>query len=330
MKKFETNEEFIYTLIIDDLDQTITPENKLLLEQWRDADKTNEKTYQEYLSIQLSMDKLYARNSYDVQLSWETLDSKISNQTNPLSSERHGIKIGLWYKIAAAVLIILSVGYYFVLDSRYVVVSTENSAAITRITLPDGTEVNLNAATVIKYNKDFMNNRKMELMKGEVFVHVVKHDGPQFKLDLGDIEAQDIGTSFNVVRNANKVAVIVEDGEVALKHNSLNMQVLLTKGKFGVYNTETRKLSAGDNLNQNYKSWIDKKFIFQDIPIVDAADQLGKVYQMPVHIVGQSLKNRKLTASLHYQTLDSALAVIAASLQCKVTREKNTYVLSGN
>lgn len=328
MKKFETNEEFIYTLIIDDLDGIITPENKQILEQWRANGAANEKTYQEFVNIQLGMDKLYARNNHDVQVSWEILDHKISNQTSAVSSDKQGIKIGLWYKIAAAVLIILSVGYYFMLNSRYVVVSTENNAAITHITLPDGTEVNLNAATAIKYHKDFMKNRRLELLKGEVFIQVVNHDGPQFILGLGEIEAADIGTSFNVVKNNNDISVIVEDGEVALKHVSLNMHVLLTKGKFGVYNSATKKLSAADNLNQNYKSWIDKKFIFQEVPIVQVADQLGKVYQMPVNIVGESLKNRKLTARLHYQTLDSALTVISASLQCKVTREKNTYVLS--
>jgi transmembrane sensor len=329
MKNFESDEEFIHTLIIDDLDKTITLENKELLDQWRASDEANEKTYQEFANIQLGMDKLFTKNSLDVESSWETLDQKISSQTNHLVVDKPRIKIGLWYKIAAAVLVILSVSYYF-MESRYIVVSTARNAAITHVTLPDGTDLKLNAATVIKYHKDFINNRKLELQQGEVFIHVIKHSGPQFILALGELEAQDIGTSFNVVKNSSKVAVVVEDGAVALKHVSLNMEVLLTKGKSGTYNMDTKKLTSADNINQNYKSWIDKKFIFQDIPIGDVVQQLGQVYQTPVRIMGESLKNRKLTARLHYQTLDSALNVISASLQCKVTREKDTYVLSNN
>lgn len=330
MENFETNDEFMHTLIIDDLDQTITPQNKLLLDQWRANDETNEKTYQEFANIQLGMDKLFARNSHDAQVSWERLDHKISDQPDRLPGNKPYISTGLWYKIAAAVLIVLSVGYYFVLENRYIVVSTAKNAANTHLTLPDGTELNLNAATVIKYHKDFKNNRSLELLEGEAFIDVVEHSGPQFILELGELEAQDIGTRFNVVRNARKIAVVVEEGEVALKHVSLNMQVRLTKGKSGTYNMDTKKLSAADNLNQNYKSWVDKKFIFRDIPIGDVAHQLAQVYKMPVHIAGESLKNRKLTARLQYQTLDSALNVISASLQCKITREKDAYVLSDN
>lgn len=330
MKDFEASEEFLHSLIIDDIDQTITSENKELLDQWRASNEANEKTYQEFVNIQLGMDQLSTRNGQDVELSWEVLDRKISSQTNDLTLHKPNRKISLWYKVAAAVLVIISVGYYFMLQSRYIVVNTAKNATITRLKLPDGTELNLNASTVVKYDKDFINNRRLELLEGEVFIHVVKHDGPQFILGLGELEAQDIGTSFNVVRNSNKIAVVVEDGEVALKHPSLNMEVRLTKGKSGTYNMDTKKLSSADNTNQNYKSWVDKKFIFQDVPIGEAIQQLGQVYQMPIHISGESLKNRRLTARLHYQTLDSALHVISASLQCKVTREKGTYVLSNN
>lgn len=37
---------------------------------------------------------------------------------------------------------------------------------------------------------------------------------------------------------------------------------------------------------------------------------------------------RKLTAHLHYQTPDSALKVITATLQCKMTREEGSYILT--
>lgn len=330
MKDFDAHEEFIHTLIIDDIDQTITSENKKLLDQWRASDQANEKTYQEFVNIQLGMDQLFTRSNQDVALSWEALDRKISSQTDHLKLHKPNRKISLWYKVAAAALVVISVGYYFMMQSRYIVVNTAKNPSVTRLKLPDGTELHLNAATVVKYDKDFINNRRLELLEGEVFIHVVKHNGPQFILGLGELEAQDIGTSFNVVRNPNKIAVVVEDGEVALKHTSLNMEVQLTKGKSGTYNLDTKKLSSADNTNQNYKSWVDKKFIFQDFLVGEAIQQLGQVYQTPIRINSESLKNRRLTARLHYQTLDSVLNVISASLQCKVTKEKNTYVLSNN
>ncbi|WP_316812782.1 FecR family protein [Pedobacter heparinus] len=332
MKQFETNEELIYALIIDDLDGSITPENKELLEQWRATGPDQEKTYQDFLSVQVSMDKLYHKNGYDPQVSWDSLDSKITRQDNEsLPAVKPMRNPGLWYKVAAAVLITCALGYYFIDQSRYVLISTADNAAITRVVLPDGTEVNLNAATKIRYRKnDFEENRKLELLTGEVFIQVTKHTSSQFRVELGDIEAEDIGTSFNVNRNEEKITVVVEEGKVALKHLDLHQEILLTAGKQGVYDTKRKHLLAADNLNVNYKAWLDKDFVFQEIPVSQVAEQLQQAYQFPIDIKGARLKDRKLTARLHYQTLDSALAVISASLQCKVTKEKDTYVLSDN
>ncbi len=319
MEQFETTEE-VYSYIIDDLEGTILPDNKLILDKWRMESRANEDIYQDFLSVQLNMDKLYNREGYDVEESWESLDQKIKQPAR-----------FLWYKIAAAVLLTLSVGYYFILADKYITLTTEASAAVSKVVLPDGTIVSLNTGTSIKYNKDnFMANRNLILLQGEVFVKVVNHDGPQFRIDLGEIQAADIGTSFNVSRNDRKISVIVEEGKVALEHAGKSEQVLLTAGKLGVYDINTKALSSTSNPDVNYKAWMDKHFIFQEVPFEQVAGQLEKVYKMPLEIKGAALKNRKLTATLHYQTLDSVLAVISASLQCKVTKENNTYVLSGD
>lgn len=332
MKPFETQEELIYALIIDDLEGSISPENKQLLEKWRAEGPDREKTYQDFLSVQVNMDKLYRKNGYDIQTSWESLNRKITAQDDEPGTVVKPLRnTSLWYKIAAAVLLTCALGYYFIDQSRYVLISTADNAAITRMVLPDGTEVNLNAATKIKYRKDnFEENRKLELLRGEVFIHVIKQTSSQFRVELGDVEAEDIGTSFNVTRNDEKITVVVEEGKVALKHLDLNQEILLTAGKLGVYDTKRKHLLAADNLDVNYKAWLDKDFVFQEIPVVQVAEQLQKVYQVPIDIRGARLKDRKLTARLHYQTLDSVLAVVSASLQCKVTKEKDTYVLSDN
>ncbi|RZK77739.1 MAG: FecR family protein, partial [Pedobacter sp.] len=291
IEQFETSEE-IYSHIIDDLEGTILSENKVILDKWRAENVTNEQIYQDFLSVQLNMDKLYSREGYDVQSSWESLDQKIKQPAR-----------FLWYKIAAAVLLTISIGYYFILADKYIILTTEASTAVSKVVLPDGTIVNLNTGTTIKYSKnDFMVNRKLILLQGEVFVKVVNHEGRQFRVDLGEVQAADIGTSFNVSRNDQKISVIVEEGEVALGHADHSEQVLLTAGKLGIYDTDTKSLSSAGNPDINYKAWMDKHFIFQEVPFQQVAGQLEKVYKIPLEIRGAALKNRKLTARLHYQT----------------------------
>lgn len=328
MKEPETNEEIIYALIIDDLDEMISAEDKQFLEHWRNASQENEKVYQEFLNVHLKMDELLERRGYDTQSSWEVLDKKISSSmdTGPVINMRSK-NAKLWFGIAAAILIILSVGYYFNFTNKYEVVRTGSQGA--HILLPDHTRVDLNSATVIRYNKqDFIKDRKLELLNGEVFINVTNHDLPQFKVVLGDVEAVDIGTSFNIVKTNSAIHVIVENGKVALTQASLKKEVLLTPGKLGSYNVHTKALDATDNLNPNYKAWVNKEFVFKEVALSEVADQLSKVYKQSIVINGNDLKNRKLTAKLHYQTLDSAIAVISASLQCKASKSKDAYVIS--
>ena len=75
---------------------------------------------------------------------------------------------------------------------------------------------------------------------------------------------------------------------------------------------------------------MDKDFVFTETPILEVASQLSKVYNTPITISGNELKTRKLTAHLHYETLDSVLNVIAATLQCSISNTKNGYTLSAN
>jgi len=333
MEKSGTNEELIYSLIIDDLEQTISDTDKQLLEEWRRAAENNEKLYQDFAEVQQNIEKLYHKNGFDPQLSWNTLNNKLESQadTEVLKEPKHKGSTGLWYRVAAAVLVIISIGYYFMSGSKYVVVSTTQSDVVSKVILPDGTELSLNAGTIIKYDKEnFNTDRKLVLEQGEVFIRVTRHSGSQFWIDLGDVEARDIGTSFNVVKNETQSSVIVEEGKVAMKRSTAAEQVLLSPGMLGVYNSETEQLSRMNNTDPNYKAWADKKFTFRAMPFEQVAAQLKKVYKVPLIIKGDDLKSRKLTAKLHYQTLDSVLEVISASLQCKVVKEQNVYVLSAN
>jgi transmembrane sensor len=331
MAEYQNNEELIYELIIEDLDETISIPNKRILQQWRTADAANEQTYLEFLNVQKSIDKLYGAQG-NANASWDVLEKKMSKVDAAANPVVKKLSFTYYLRIAAILLMVSSLGYYFLIQGDYAVVSTSATADVTRIVLPDETIINLNAGTKIRYNKEnFLMNRELEVLAGEVFIQVVKHNGVQFKVLAGDVTAEDIGTSFNVVNQNENVSVTVEEGKVALNHKGTNQSLFLTAGKIGTFNANSKLLVMANNADINYKSWLDKRFTFNGMLLSKVASQLEEVYQVPVIVKGNSLNNRKFTvADLHYQTIDSALAVISASLQCKVTRDKSTYVLSDN
>lgn len=338
MKNFETNESFIFSLIIEDLDETISLENKVILDQWRNDNPDNEQVYQEFLGVQINLEKLVERNHIGVQHSWEVLDQKLYLEDQRLSDPIPIVQLVkrkqppfFWMKIAAMVLMLSTLGYgYFFWKNKDIVVNT-GTAILTDVVLPDGTNLKLNAGTTISYSRNsFLSDRKLTLEKGEAFIEVVANPASRFRVLLGAVEARDIGTRFNIRRNDTQSVVIVEEGQVELRRNDTAQKVNLTAGKLGVYDAQRKTLTAIDNPDLNYKAWLDKSFVFNAIPLQEVLQKLEEVYQAKIEIDGQSLKGRKLTAKLNYQDLDSALSVIAASLDCKLIHADGKFVLSGN
>ena len=329
MKAFESNEQFIYSLILDDLEETISPAHKILLENWRAASDQNEKTYQGFVQVEQNINQLYNTEPYTIESSWESLDHKIDNLEYVWKQKERNTHTKIWYGIAASVLLVVSLGYYFINKNTYTVISNEQSAAAKTITLPDGTSVQLNSGATIKYAAgSFKTNRRVQLLNGEIFVKVIHQTKYPFLIDLGDVHALDLGTSFNISKRNRDIVLTVEEGQVALQQPLASKSVLLTVGTTGRYSSATGKLTAEKNTDINYKSWLNKEFIFTETPLDEVVKQLSRVYKNSITIDGDSLENRKLTAHLHYQTPDSALKVIAATLQCQVINEEGSYILA--
>ncbi|WP_316822174.1 FecR domain-containing protein [Pedobacter gandavensis] len=346
MKNSETNESFIFSLIIEDLEETISAENKVILDQWRQDAEANEKLYMEFRSVQINLDKLVERHDIDAHHSWNMLDQKLDQQVFPLDEARSGestegkdeqpLKVRknnsmpyFWMKMAAMLLILSTLGYgYFFWKNKDIVINT-GTALLTNVVLPDGTDLNLNAGTSISYSKNnFLTDRKLVLINGEAFVKVAPNQKSQFRVEMGGVEAKDIGTRFNISRNEQQSTVIVEEGEVEFKEAGTTRKVNLTAGKLGIYDHKNQTLMALDNPDLNYKAWLDKNFVFTEVPLKEVVQKMEKVYQAKIEIVGDGLKERKLTAKLQYQNLDSALAVVSASLDCKLSQSDGKFLLS--
>ncbi|WGQ08097.1 FecR domain-containing protein [Pedobacter gandavensis] len=337
MKNFETNESFIFSLIIEDLEETISAENKIILSQWRNADPENEKLYQEFLGVQINLDKLMERHELDAHHSWTVLDQKLDQDTSFFSEHNDQVPTlknknmsYFWIKVAAMFLILSTLGYgYFFWKNKDIVINT-GTAMLTNVVLPDGTDLKLNAGTSISYSKNnFLADRKLVLIKGEAFVQVAANPTSRFRVELGEVEAKDIGTRFNIIRNENQSAVTVEEGQVELWEYGTVRKVNLTAGKLGIYDVVNKTLMAIDNPDPNYKAWLDKSFVFNAVPLPEVLQKLETVYQTKIEMQGQELKHRKLTAKLKYQQPDSALAVIAATLDCQLIQRNGKFVLAG-
>ncbi|MES2056487.1 MAG: FecR domain-containing protein [Pseudomonadota bacterium] len=97
--------------------------------------------------------------------------------------------------------------------SRYEVVTGPGQREI--VTLEAGTQVTLNGSTRMTFDRK--DPRFASLAAGEALFQVQHDNARPFALEVGESRVEDLGTVFNVVRDAGEVRVAVAEGKVLYK-----------------------------------------------------------------------------------------------------------------
>src|SRR5688572_16316604 len=110
-----------------------------------------------------------------------------------------------WLKIAASFLVVLSFVYAYRYCSALEPVQQVALKKIenvrgqrTRVTLPDGSAVYLNASSTLTFPEVFAESERTVELTGEAFFEVVKNPAKPFVVKTNNIRTVVLGTSFNV------------------------------------------------------------------------------------------------------------------------------------
>ena len=75
---------------------------------------------------------------------------------------------------------------------------------------------NLNTDTEVQVRINY-HRRHVELVRGEAFFNVAHHPERPFDVHAGNVDIRDIGTAFDVYKQADQVSVAVQEGVVEIK-----------------------------------------------------------------------------------------------------------------
>ncbi|MBN4081425.1 FecR domain-containing protein, partial [Caldithrix abyssi] len=104
-------------------------------------------------------------------------------------------------------------------------------------TLPDGSQITLNAESQISYRSNFGRNTRNVVLAGEAFFDVEKGEIP-FTIHAGKVSISVVGTEFNVRSRNGRVAVAVHEGIVKVTSQDstitlqANQMTSLSQGDF--------------------------------------------------------------------------------------------------
>jgi len=303
---------------------------------WIELDVANKKQFEEFKKAwELSETNFDADvAAIDLDEEWSLFDKKISKQTDAKIIKMYPPekkKLSIFQVVAAvAAIFVVGFGIMFLFNSQSNELVAENK--IVESSLPDGSMISLNTQSTLEYSKKFnKHSRKVEL-KGEAYFKVAHNPEKPFVIETGKLKIEVVGTEFNVNAKNPKgnVELVVVSGVVRVytladKSDS----VMLYAGDGAVFNNKQKKIHKKQNNDINYLSWKTKKLVFENTELQDIVRTLNKTYSAHIVIESSAIKKCKLSNNFDDQSLESVLKVLKATLDLKIKKEANIYVITG-
>ncbi|MCF0065191.1 FecR domain-containing protein [Dyadobacter chenwenxiniae] len=242
-----------------------------------------------------------------------------------------------WYAVAAAasILILSATGVYlYNLNSSVpedMITITAASGETREVTLPDGSHVWLNAASVLRYPAKFGETREVFLEEGEVFFQVKRDTTAPFTVHSAHLDTRVLGTSFRVkaYRELAHEIVTVVTGKVAVSRGAEPL-ALLEKDQEVIFekNSGYEKevlVEAAETVDWKSGNVILKSVRFEDLILA-----VENAYQVSIHFDRQKFKEceNSIRFSTH-QSLESVMDLVSDIQGIRYEIDGKEVIVSG-
>lgn len=167
----------------------------------------------------------------------------------------------------------------------------ETAAGAARsVELADGSRVDLGGGSRLVV--DAFSRRFASLERGEALFHV-RHDADRpFRVRVGDVAVEDLGTVFSVTRDRDAVRVAVAEGSVAVTRG--HGRLTLGPGATALAGAASRDLTAGRIAPDAVGGWRNRTVTFQGEPLGTVVERLNRLYALDVAL-DRNLSDRPFT-----------------------------------
>jgi len=193
------------------------------------------------------------------------------------------------------------------------------TAEMRQIELADGSIVTLAPASAIAVSLPAAGDREVRLLEGEAFFQVKPDPARPFHVVAGSVRTTVVGTSFDLRRDSNGVAVGVQEGVVQVASAISGVSERLLAG-------DTARMSwAGlarraSEAPQTMAGWRQGQLYAQDCSVQEAVDQLRRSYAGTIVLLDASLGERRITGVYNLADPEEALRGIARAHGATVRR----------
>ncbi len=359
-----THTDHIEDKIINVLTGRASQEELLEIRKWLSINEENREVYDEYVTTWIAGGMIGRKNDFQADAAW----TKLSKKMKKTYYAEYRIP---WGKIAVAamiaVVILSGMMIYNISNEAHI---NEDSLAYTeysspygsksQVKLPDGSNVWLNAGSILRYSSDFNKNVREIYLEGEGYFDVARNEQKPFLVQTSTIAIKVLGTAFNVKAYPEEsiVETTVERGKVQLLEPlttsqgttilQANQKAVVIKNMPAVIQMKEigktekmkikppkyipiAKMEVSSNIKvEAYTSWKDTRWIIESEKLADLAVKLERRYNIHIVFDDEELKNYVFSGKFENETLDEVLEVMKLSAPILYKTKQNMVYMSRN
>lgn len=270
---------------------------------------TNDITKEELAEIKADPDfeKYEKIKNYSAQLKVADFDDEkvLENIISHKKTTPNVIPLYKNWMFRVAAVLVMALGITFVMQNFATETQYAYNGEKTTFSLPDNSEVVLNAGSEIEYKKWNWNNHRNLELHGEAYFKVAK--GQKFEVEtyLGKVAV--LGTQFNVKARKKRFDITCFEGRV--KVNYKDKEIILTHGQSVTFEN-------GNQINTTASSskpeWLENKIAFTKENLPNILDEIQRQYNVTIS-VKTGYTDELFTGKIPTDNLDIALQIIGTT-----------------
>ena len=198
-----------------------------------------------------------------------------------------------------------------------------------KVTLPDGSEVWLNAESSIEFPTAFIGGERNVSLKGEAYFKVAHDENSPFYVNCANMSVKVLGTEFNF-RNYRD-----ETAHVSLVRGSVEvMQGDMRQGDIRLQPGQDAWLDNSGTIHVNnidtygVTQWVKGFFYFENAPLIDILKEMGRWYNMGIVFRNPANMHKKMHFSAsRNEDAQTTIDGLNSLHKAKVRIEDNNFVV---
>ncbi|WP_278528504.1 MULTISPECIES: FecR family protein [Bacteroides] len=313
------------------LTNSLTPEETQSLQEWLNASEENRKYFSDMQEVWIAASDETDDSSFNKDKAYQLFLKQTEATPQQGINQRKAFQLRPWMYAAAMIIVVFICGTIAFQSGKSVIRNQLTQISIeapygskTKLYLPDGTLVWLNAGSKMSYAQDFGINERTLDLSGEAYFEVIKNEEMPFKVHTEELDVKVLGTKFNFrnYKDDLEAKVCLLEGKVAL--NTREKETILHPDQQALLDKKTGKLSVSGTKAAYSAEWTNDRLYFDEVLLSDIIKELERSYDVKITVADDTLNTIRFYGNFRKreQSIQEIMDVLSST-------DKMTYTMNG-